>query len=75
MDWGLFWAISLIEFVIFSTLKSSMACLAGFCFTLSSHAEDYFRCSLLILYVQQYSLRAYSPEVIDVDPEEQSHPT
>src|SRR6267378_4825717 len=37
--------------------------------------EDYFRCSLLILYVQQYSLRAYSPEVINVDPEKQSHPT
>src|SRR2546427_2245024 len=37
--------------------------------------KDYFRCSLLILYVQQYSLRAYSPEVIVVDPEEQSHPT
>src|SRR5207249_2099349 len=26
--------------------------------------EDYFHRSLLILYVQQYSLRAYSPEVI-----------
>src|SRR5260370_29713384 len=37
--------------------------------------EDYFRCSLLILYVQQYSLRAYSPEVIHVDPEKQPHPT
>src|SRR6266446_4902222 len=37
--------------------------------------EDYFHHSLLILYVQQYSLRAYSPEVIVVDPEEQSHPT
>src|SRR5437667_12527029 len=34
--------------------------------------KDYFRCSLFILYVQQYSLRAYSPEVIDVDPEEYS---
>src|SRR5437667_9712670 len=32
--------------------------------------KDYFRCSLFILYVQQYSLRAYSPEVIVVDPEE-----
>src|SRR2546428_2796208 len=41
----------------------------------SSPAEDYFRYSLLILYVQQYSLRAYSPEVIDVGPEEQSHAT
>src|SRR5437588_12381953 len=34
--------------------------------------KDYFHRSLLILYVQQYSLRAYSPEVIDVDPEEHS---
>src|SRR5712664_2333056 len=41
----------------------------------SPSVEDYFRCPLLILYVQQYSLRAYSPEVIDVDPEEQPHPT
>jgi hypothetical protein len=32
MDWGLFWAISRIEFVIFSTLKSSMARLAGVLF-------------------------------------------
>src|SRR5437660_10035203 len=32
--------------------------------------KDYFRCSLLILYVQQYSLRAYSPDVIDVYTEE-----
>src|SRR5260370_12463169 len=40
-----------------------------------SPLEDYFRCPLLILYVQQYSLRAYSPEVIDVDPEEYSPAT
>src|SRR5229473_4483723 len=37
--------------------------------------EDYFRCPLLILYVQQYSLRAYSPEVIHVDPEKYSPAT
>src|SRR6266566_832738 len=37
--------------------------------------KDYFRYSLLILYVQQYSLRAYSPEVIVVDPEAHSKPS
>src|SRR5207247_5309597 len=37
--------------------------------------KDYFRYSLLILYVQQYTLRAYSPEVIVVDPEEHSPAT
>src|SRR5438132_7225878 len=63
---------SCVDYVIFSTLISSMARAGGSVSVSSSPTEDYFRCSLLILYVQQYSLRAYSPEVIDVDPEEHS---
>src|SRR5713101_3945359 len=40
-------------------------------FLIRGEGEVYFHLSLLILYVQQYSMRAHPPEVIHDDPKEQ----